>query len=51
MIKVDGEDNVADILTKVLSVRKFQNYRHRLMSLGKRPAVASLGPVRVRFKR
>ena len=54
VVKVDGEGNVADILTKILLKSRFLMLRHKLLGLGSKPkqsvsAVRMSG--RIRFKR
>ena len=40
--KIGTDDNVADILTKILTVKKFKSLRHKMLNVHLRPAVASL---------
>ena len=51
VIKVDTENNVADVLTKVLSVKVFARHRHRLLNLSAKPMVSAIRARRVRFVR
>ena len=56
IVKVDGEENVADILTKVLLRKVFLRHRHNLMNLRGKPSVSAVtralraAPYRFRFK-
>ena len=50
--KIGTDDNIADLLTKVLAIKRFKVLRHRMLNVHLRPSIAAMSQgSRVRAKR